>query len=717
MANSQVDYIAQTDGSTQRTPGEQAAALARFGIPVFPLWSVTNGVCGCGNAECKDAGKHPHRLALKGYHSATDDLRQVALIWEAAPQANVGINLVGSEILDIGPDSVEWLDRFKERGLPPTVVVQSGGGEGHRHYWYRRPRDSPIMRSCKSGEYDILSDGYAIAPPSMHKSGNAYTFLTSPCDLGIDHVSQLPEAPAWAVEMMENASAARTDFTPIDPAEPPVRLDGAALGRWNGQGASGDRSMALVKIAEDLAKAGLTRRGIVDALRDRDTRLWTDPKYAERTDAEKRYAEIADGAIKTPGQAPDVTRTAGKEEGHRLLDDVEALLKTYIAYPSDHDRVAHVLWIVHTHMMDAWDSTPRLAFLSPEPSSGKSRALEVTHLLVPRALEAMNMSSAYLFRKMDSPDGLPTILFDEVDAIFGPKTAKDHEDVRALINAGHRKGSISGRCVTVGREVQTVDFPAYGAVALGGLGDLPDTIMARSVVVQMRRRRQGEKIRPFRRREAEKAGRTLYDRLAAWSATAELAMGNPWPEMPEGIEDSDADVWEALLCCADAAGGDWPARARTAAVRMVEAEKAKPASLGIRLLTDLRTIFGDRDKMHTEDIIVGLCDLPEARWSEINDGKPLNTGGLASRLAKYDVKSKSVRDGAKVARGYTREDLADPWDRYLPPPTSSAADVAHVARIAGDGEKDESEAPQPVDFWDLFKGQDPWTPRGKDRQP
>jgi hypothetical protein len=49
--------------------------------------------------------------------------------------------------------------------------------------------------------------------------------------------------------------------------------------------------------------------------------------------------------------------------------------------------------------MGDWDSTPRIAFLSPERGSGKSRALEVIELLVPRPVYAVNVSPSYLFRK------------------------------------------------------------------------------------------------------------------------------------------------------------------------------------------------------------------------------------------------------------------------------------------------------------------------------
>jgi hypothetical protein len=50
-----------------------------------------------------------------------------------------------------------------------------------------------------------------------------------------------------------------------------------------------------------------------------------------------------------------------------------------------------------------------MAFLSPEPGSGKSRALEVTDLLVPRPVQTVNTSPAYIFRKVADEAGPPTI--------------------------------------------------------------------------------------------------------------------------------------------------------------------------------------------------------------------------------------------------------------------------------------------------------------------
>ena len=81
----------------------------------------------------------------------------------------------------------------------------------------------------------------------------------------------------------------------------------------------------------------------------------------------------------------------------------------------------------------------------------------------------MNVTPAYLFRKCGSEDGPPTILFDEIDTVFGAK-AREHEELRALLNSGHRRGAKAGRCVVRGKIVETEEISSYGAVALAGLG-------------------------------------------------------------------------------------------------------------------------------------------------------------------------------------------------------------------------------------------------------
>ena len=376
-------------------------------------------------------------------------------------------------------------------------------------------------------------------------------------------------------------------------------------------------------------------------------------------------AAIRQSALENPFCAAITRPLVPTIDGAELLTELESFCRRFIAYPSQHAAIAHVLWIAHTHCMDAWESTPRIAFLSPEPESGKSRALEVSALLVPNPVEAINVSPAYLFRKI-SGDGLPTILFDEIDTVFGARAKNANEDIRGVLNAGHRRGSVAGRCIVRGRTVETEELPAYCAVAMAGLGHLPDTILTRSIIVRMRRRAPTETVQSFRYRVFKLEGHFLRDRLAMWAKQVATALIDATPEMPTGIEDRNADVWEAPLAVADAAGGDWSARARVAAVALVADSRDSTQSLGIRLLDDLKTVFADADQLTTREILERLWALEESPWGDLK-GLPLESRRLAHFLKDYGVKSKNVRIGAGVQKGYSASDLRDAWIRYLPP--------------------------------------------------
>lgn len=58
-------------------------------------------------------------------------------------------------------------------------------------------------------------------------------------------------------------------------------------------------------------------------------------------------------------------------------------------------------------------------------------------------------------------------------------------------------------------------------------------------------------------------------RLAEWGEAVTHQARIMWPNLPEGIEDRLADVWEPLVVVADLAGRDWPQRSRVAAVGLV----------------------------------------------------------------------------------------------------------------------------------------------------
>jgi hypothetical protein len=79
--------------------------------------------------------------------------------------------------------------------------------------------------------------------------------------------------------------------------------------------------------------------------------------------------------------------------------------------------------------------------------------------------------------------------------------------------------------------------------------------------------------------------------------------------------------------------------------------------LGIRLLDDMRTVFGNAEQLPTKVILERLR-------------KPLNDRGLAARLRCHSIKRRVIRIGSTTQKGYRREDFVDASTRYLPPPVS-----------------------------------------------
>lgn len=390
--------------------------------------------------------------------------------------------------------------------------------------------------------------------------------------------------------------------------------------------------------------------------------------------------------------------------GVALLEELHRLLTRYVVFPTPQAADAVTLYVAATHAQPAWEHATRLVLKSPLKRCGKSRLEEVIAETCYRPLRTANCSTAALVRSIGNDDP-PTILLDEADTIFGGrKSAKDGvaEDLRGFINAGHSRGAPYLRWDMTARQLE--ECPTFGMAVLAGIGDLPDTIEDRAVVVSMRRRGNGEKVAPFRRR-CIPALHALRDDLHDWVRGHVDILGAAEPAMP--VEDRAADVWEPLVVVAALAGGAWPDRAHRACLVLTRESDSDADSASERLLADLFEVWGDeyrgKDAEHlfTETILERLHRLDEAPWADWY-GKPLSGRGLANMLKPYGVKSRTVREGsgraAPTARGYARADLTDPWDRYVPdlsgvsdtpdtppharetpPPTSADARVGRVA--------------------------------------
>ena len=137
------------------------------------------------------------------------------------------------------------------------------------------------------------------------------------------------------------------------------------------------------------------------------------------------------------------------------------------------------------------------------------------------------------------------------------------------------------------------------------------------------------------------------------------------PALPEQLRGRDADNWRTLVAIADTVGGEWPSRARAAAVALSVGEDSQAA--GELLLHDVYSLFEEHeaDRLPTTEILQALNRLETRPWPEWGHGKPLSARGLARLLGPFGIKPSSIRlDDGSTPKGYKLSDFADSIARY-----------------------------------------------------
>ena len=334
--------------------------------------------------------------------------------------------------------------------------------------------------------------------------------------------------------------------------------------------------------------------------------------------------------------------------------------------PTDHAAVAVVLWIAATHAMPAWNTAARLVIKAPEKRCGKSRLLDLIEALCHRPILTANASPSAVYRSIGAdPDDPPTLLIDEADTIFGPKAGDANEDLRGLLNAGHQRGRPALRWDAGRRRVDHI--ATFAMAALAGIGNMPDTIEDRAVIISMRRRAPDETVKPYRARRDGPALAQLKAQLHAWVRAHLDELEAAAPELP--VEDRAADTWEPLVAIADAAGGHWPADARAAVLALATDDlDVDTVSLRVRLLIDIRTAFGDAERTPVRD-----PRRPAPRGHRSTVGHPRQERAqpqVARRTAprvRHPLRPRPM-GGRQPSPRLQREQFEDSWRRYCPDP-------------------------------------------------
>lgn len=425
--------------------------------------------------------------------------------------------------------------------------------------------------------------------------------------------------------------------------------------KWPSDGVSSGENPANDALQTEIA--ALSRLSLVDyerARKEAGERLGLRVGMLDKLVAAEREgdddAALAGRSLALPSPEP----WADPVDGSELLAEIVAHFRRFAALPAGAVE-ALALWAVHAHCIDASPISPRLALTSPEKRCGKTTVLRILAGLVPKPLPTSNITPAAVFRTIEV--ARPTLLVDEADSF-----AKDNDELRGILNSGHARDGNVVRLV--GDDHTPRQFATFCPTVIASIGHLSGTVEDRAVIVPMRRRLPNEKVERFRLDRPQ--GSTLARKATRWAADNLARLSDADPAIPEQLGDRAADNWRPLLAIADAAGGDWPTRARHAALTL-SGEASGDASIRVQLLGDIREAFRGcgKDRLTTDELLGLLVSMRDRPWGDWTHGRAISARRLAALLSDFQVSPSTIRVGATTAKGYTLDQFKDAFARYL----------------------------------------------------
>ena len=260
------------------------------------------------------------------------------------------------------------------------------------------------------------------------------------------------------------------------------------------------------------------------------------------------------------------------------------------------------------------------------------------------------------------------MLIDELDSFV-----ERNDELRGILNSGHDRSAAFVMRVS-GDELEPRLFSTWAPKVLAMIGKLPGTLSDRSVEVPLKRKRPDEQVTRF---STLRPGNLpdLKRQCIRWAADNLITLRDSALDVsvPDGLNDRGCDNWEPLLTIADRAGGQWPERARKAALALSGNGVSEDGSIGVTLLGDIKAIFERRAltvssdlwmRIPSRELADALAAMEGRPWPEWK-GKPITANAVARLLRHFKIAPKQLRFGSQNVSGYELSAFADAFERYL----------------------------------------------------
>jgi putative DNA primase/helicase len=384
----------------------------------------------------------------------------------------------------------------------------------------------------------------------------------------------------------------------------------------------------------------------------------------------KRQRQIDSGDEGQAGADKRWTYGLWPEEvsGEDLLDEILSVLQKYVIADNATLYTASV-WAILTWLADYATVLPIAMITAPEKACGKTVLLSVMGKLSKKPLQAANITSATAFRVIDR--FMPTLLVDEADTFMS-----EQKQLTGIINSGHtRDSAFVYRTESVDGIRVPVAYSTWCPKAIAGirLDTLNDTLLSRSILLPMRKKREEETVENFRRADPGHL-LALNSKLCRWAKDNAVAFSNMKPDTGF-LQNRDADNWEPLLAISELAGERWHEMIKNAIIT-IYGRGNNTIALPLELLRNIERILAANSATDIPSrlLIERLCHDHTAPWSTYNDGKPMSYRQLSDILSNYGIHPKDIRttEGAR-SKGYKAADFAEVFARYLNDESAASA--------------------------------------------
>ena len=211
----------------------------------------------------KPRSKEPNLRELRPY------LTRKATQEELGAWSWPGVGIVTgpvSDVLLLDVDGPEGEAELQKHGHPVTPMVRTAGGG--LHLYFKHPEQHVRTGIRVAPGLDVkASGGYVVAPPSVGPNGRAYEWIISPEE------AELADPPEWLMSLLERK-----------------RPKGAAP-KVEERIPSGQRNIALTRLAGTMRRPGMSETAILAALLEENERRCQPP--LPRAEVEKIATSIA----------------------------------------------------------------------------------------------------------------------------------------------------------------------------------------------------------------------------------------------------------------------------------------------------------------------------------------------------------------------------------------------------------------------------------------